>query len=126
MNKDVHAVLNSTIVNAVSIRLDPDKLRQGVVTLSAEGTSELRVPKAEDDLSFLLVSSTEIKSEEDEDTFHASFVINFFFSTDEKLDNYDELVRKQCLPVMQTELNKLLKKIVGDMGFSDIFATEKK
>ena len=94
MNKDIHASLKSTVVNSVSINLDPDKLRQGNVTLSVEGKTALRVPKEEGDLSILLVSSMEIKSQEDEDTLHASFVVNFFFSIDEKLDNYDEIVTK--------------------------------
>ena len=44
MNKDIHASLKSTVVNSVSINLDPDKLRQGNVTLSVEGKTALRVP----------------------------------------------------------------------------------
>ena len=68
MSKDVHAILKSTVVNAVSINLDPDKLRQGNITLSAEGKSELRVPKEYLNHPLLLVSSMEIKSQEDEDT----------------------------------------------------------
>lgn len=121
MNKDVHAILKSTVVNAVSINLDPDKLRQGNITLSAEGKSELRVPKEDDELSILLVSSMEITSQEDEDTLHASFVVNFFFSIDEKLDNYDEIVTKQCLPIIQAETKKLTNKFLRDMGFPGVF-----
>lgn len=121
MNKTVHATLKSTIVNAVSIDLDPDKLRQGNITLSAEGKSELRVPKEDGDLSILLVSSMEIKSQEDEDTLHASFVVNFFFSIDEKLDNYDEIVTKQCLPIIRTKTMELTNKFLRDMGFPGVF-----
>lgn len=124
MNKDVHAILKSTVVNAVSINLDPDKMGQGGITLSAEGKSELRVPKEEDDLSILLVSSMEIKSQEDEDTFHASFVVNFFFSIDEKLDNYDEIVTKQCLPIIRTKTKELANKFLSDMGFPGVFETD--
>jgi len=124
MSKDVHAILKSTVVNAVSINLDPDKLRQGNITLSAEGKSELRVPKEDDDLSILLVSSMEIKSQEDEDTLHASFVVNFFFSIDEKLDNYDEIVTKQCLPIIRTETKELANKFLRDMGFPGIFEAD--
>lgn len=121
MNKDIHAILKSTVVNSVSINLDPDKMRQGDITLSAEGKSELRIPKEEDDLSILLVSSMEMKSKEDEDIFHASFVVNFFFSIDEKLDNYDEIVTKQCLPIIRTETKELVNKFLSDMGFTRIF-----
>lgn len=121
MNKDVHASLKSTVVNSVSIDLDPDKLRKGNITLSVEGKTALRVPKEEDDFSILLVSSMEIKSQEDEDTLHASFVVNFFFSIDEKLDNYDEIVTKQCLPTIRTEIKNLANKFLHDMGFSGVF-----
>lgn len=121
MNKNVHAILKSTVVNAVSINLDPDKLRQGNITLSAEGKSELRVPKGDDDLSILLVSSMEIQSQEDKDTLHASFVVNFFFSIDEKLDNYDEIVTKQCLPIIRAETKKLADQFLRDMGFPKVF-----
>lgn len=124
MNKDAHAVLKSTIVNTVSINLDPDKLRQGNVTLSADVKSELRVPKEDDDLSILLVSSMEIRSQEDKDILHASFVVNFFFLIDEKLDNYDEIVTKQCLPIIRTETKELANKFLCDMGFPDIFEAD--
>lgn len=123
MNKDVHAILKSTVANAVSINLDPDKLRQGNVALITEVKSELRVPKKDDDLSILLVSSTEIKSREDEDILRASFVVNFFFSIDEKLDNYDDIVTKQCLPIIQAETKELFNKFLRDMGLSGVFET---
>lgn len=124
MSKDVHAILKSTVVNAVSINLDSDKLIQGNITLSTKVKSELRVPKKDDDLSILLVSSVEIKSQEDEDTLHASFVVNFFFSIDEKLDNYDEIVTKQCLPIIQTETKELANKFLRDMGLPGVFEAD--
>lgn len=124
MNKDVHAILKNAVVNAVSINLDPDKMRQGGVTLSAEGKSELRVPKEEDNLSILLVSSMKIKSPEDEDAFHASFTVNFFFAIDEKLDNYDKIVTEQCLPTIQTKTKELANKFLSDMGFPGVFKAD--
>ena len=39
MSKTIHVDLKSTVVNAVSINLDPDKIRNGNVTLSAKGKS---------------------------------------------------------------------------------------
>ena len=125
MNKEANAILKEIIVNEVSIKVDPDKIRKGDITLSAEGKSELRVPKEDDDTSILLVSSMEIKSPEDTELFHASFVANFFFLIDEKLENYDNIVTKQCLPVIQEELNKLASKILSEMGFPGILKVDK-
>lgn len=121
MNKDVQAILKDTVVETVSINLDPDKLREGNIHLSAEGKAELRIPKEEDDLSILLVSSTEIKSQMDKNAFYASFVVNFFFSIEKKPDDYDEVVRKQCLPIIQIKTKELADKFLGDMGFPEIF-----
>lgn len=124
MNRDTRANLIDTVVKSVSIHLDPDKLRKEDITLSAEGKSELRIPKEEDDLSILLVSSMEIKAQEDETAFHASFVVNFFFSVDEKMDDYDDIITKQCLPTIQTEIKKLAYKFLCDMGYPEILNTD--
>lgn len=124
MSKTIHVDLKSTVVNAVSINLDPDKIRNGNVTLSAKGKSELRVPKDDDDLSFLLVSSTEIESEEDKNILHASLEINFFFSISEKIHDYDEIITQQCLPIIQIETRKLANKFLTDMGFPGLFQAD--
>ena len=55
----------------------------------------------------------------------ASFVVNFFFSIDKKLNNYDEVVTKQCLPIIKTEIKKLVNTFLSDMGFSGVFKTDK-
>lgn len=120
MNKEPLVMLKDTVVKSVSFNLDPDKLGKGDITLSAEGKSELRVPKEEDDLSILLVSSMEIKAQEDEEAFFASFVVNFFFSLDEKPTDYDDIIRKQCLPTIQAEIKKLAYKLLCDMGYPGI------
>lgn len=124
MSKTIHVDLKSTVVNAVSINLDPDKIRNGNVTLSAKGKSELRVPKDDDDLTFLLVSSTEIESEEDKNILHASLEINFFFSISEKIHDYDEIITQQCLPIIQIETRKLANKFLTDMGFPGLFQAD--
>lgn len=124
MSKTIHVDLKSTVVNAVSINLDPDKIRNGNVTLSAKGKSELRVPKDGDDLTFLLVSSTEIESEEDKNILHASLEINFFFSIPEKIHDYDEIITQQCLPIIQIETRKLANKFLTDMGFPGLFQAD--
>lgn len=125
MNRDIHATLKSMVVKSVSINLDPDKVGRGTI-FSAEGKSELRIPKEENELSILLVSSIEIKPREKEDYFHASFVVNFFFSIDKKTDNYDEIVTEQCLPIIQTKINDLADKFLNDMGFPKFFETNKR
>ena len=124
MSKTIHVDLKSTVVTAVSINLDPDKIRNGNVTLSAKGKSELRVPKDDDDLTFLLVSSTEIESEEDKNILHASLEINFFFSISEKIHDYDEIITQQCLPIIQIETRKLANKFLTDMGFPGLFQAD--
>lgn len=124
MSKTIHVDLKSTVVNAVSINLDPDKIRNGNVTLSAKGKSELRVPKDDNDLTFLLVSSTEIESEEDKNILHAILEINFFFSIPEKIHDYDEIITQQCLPIIQIETRKLANKFLTDMGFPGLFQAD--
>ena len=125
MSKTIHVDLKSTVVNAVSINLDPDKIRNGNVTLSAKGKSELRVPKDDNDLTFLLVSSTEIESEEDKNILHVTLEINFFFSIPEKIHDYDEIITQQCLPIIQIETRKLASKFLTDMGFPGLFQADK-
>lgn len=121
MNERICAKLAETNVRSVSIRIDPDKMGKEGVTLSASGKSRLKLPTEKDDLSILLDSSMEVKAQEDAEAFHALFLVDYIFSVDERLEDYDIIVREQCLPIIQTETQKLANKILEDMGHPQIF-----
>ena len=121
MNEKIFAELMRTNVRSISIRVDADKMGKDEVTLSASGKSKLKLPTKKDDLSILLASSMEVKAQEDTEAFYAVFLVDYFFLVNEKLDDYDTIVREQCLPIIQTETQKLANKILGDMGHPQIF-----
>lgn len=125
MSKELHAKLRNMVVRTVSINLDPDKMKNGKVALAATVKSQLKTPKSEDDLSFLLVSSMEVKSQGDEEAFCASFKVNFFFSIEEKLIDYDQVVREQCLPIIQDKAKELTNMFLSDMGFPGVLEEQK-
>lgn len=123
MKNEIHAELKNVVTQKVAINIDPDKLEGKKYSFSVEGKAELRIPKEENDASLLLVSTMNMRADENHDAFSATLVTNFCFSTSEKIENkddYDEIVRKQCMPIMQTESERLINRILKDMGVADI------
>lgn len=123
MKNEVHAELKNVVTQKVAINIDPDKLEGKKYSFSVEGKAELRVPKEENDASLLLVSTMDMKADENHEAFSATLVTNFCFSTSEKIedkDDYDEIVRKQCMPIMQEETKKIINRFLNDMGAAGV------
>ena len=123
MKNEIHAELRNVVAQKVAINIDPDELESKKYSFSVEGKAELRIPKEENDASLLLVSTMDMKADENYNAFSATLVTNFYFSTSEKIENkddYDEIVRKQCMPIIQTESEQLINRLLKDMGVADI------
>lgn len=123
MKNEIYAELKNIVTQKVLISVDPDELERKEFSFLIDGKAELRIPKEETDASILLVSTMDMKADENHDAFSATLVINFFFSTSEKVEDkadYDEIVQKQCMPIIQTESEKLINRLLKDMGVDDI------
>ncbi len=123
MKNEIYAELRNIVTQKVAINIDPDELESKEFSFLIDGKAELRIPKEEKDASILLVSTMDMKADGNYDAFSATLITNFFFSTSEKVENkddYDEIVRKQCMPVIQAESEKLVNRLLKDMGVNDI------
>lgn len=121
MKREMQAKLKGIFVQSTNVHIDSDKIQGGAVKFAAEGKSELRIPKKENDTTILLVSSLKIRSQEDEAIFSAEIVANIFFDLGERLSDYDDVITKQCLPIVQKEMQTTVNKIMSDMGYPNFF-----
>ena len=127
MQNQVKAVLKKMLVQSVRIDIDSNKIREKkeTLTFAASGKSELRVPKEKDDNTFLLVSTVEIKSENEPDVFYGEISAEFYFEIDTMVKDYDNIVREQALPVVQEEVIKFTNKVLSGMGYEEFLHAQK-
>lgn len=121
MPNSIRATLECTTVQSVHIDIDTTLFADAEInfTLEASAKSQLRVPIEKEDNSFLLVSTLEVKSKEIPNLMSASFIAEFYFATNQHIDDYDDVVREQCLPIIQKESTTLINKILSDMGYPE-------
>lgn len=123
MADDVRAELQHKRTKAVHIDVDTEGLHSVKATLEASIKAELRTPKDEDDRSFLLVSTFEIVSTSRPELFRATIVADFYFETDMLVTVYDDIIHKQCLPIIKKEFEAMSSAILADMGYKDFLRT---
>lgn len=120
MQHKITAELKRTAVESFHLDLDVDRFSTEDFPLKAAGRAELRMPESSEDRTFLLVSNLEIRAEAQPELFHAVMVINFFFEASQKVEDYDEIVQKQCLPVIQKRQSELTNKVLEDIGYPSV------
>lgn len=121
MPNSIRATLEHTAVQSVHIDIDTTMFADAEITFSLEASakSQLRVPIEKEDNSFLLVSTLEVKSKEFPNFMSASIIVEFYFATNQHIDDYDDVVREQCLPLIQKESTTLINKILSNMGYPE-------
>lgn len=118
MQNTINVALVNVSVRSVHIDVDFEKISEDALFETA-GKSVLKLPKAEGDRSFVLESTFETSSAEDQNIFNASVVADFFFELDGDLDNYDDIIRKQCLPIIRNRITEIENKVLAGMGYSE-------
>lgn len=121
MQNRAKAELKKAVVESVHVDIDPDYDRTDNCTLKVTGKAELRTPKEENDPTFLLVLTMNIVSKEQPNAVNIKSVTTFCFELDQLVDDYDSVVRDQCLSVIQDWQKKMANKLIADMGYPEIF-----
>lgn len=122
MQYEVTAELRQTTVESFHIDLDANRFPTEEFQLKAAGKAELRTPADSDDKTFLLISTLDISAENQPELFHVTMVVNFFFETERKVEDYDEIVQGQCLPIIQQRQSEMANKVLEDIGYSGVMA----
>lgn len=116
------AVLKHTSVRSIHIDIDPEKLEDKETAFESSGKSELRIPKNSNDQTFLLLSQFEIHSRNTDNAFHANIAADFYFETNTHVDDYDDVVRNQCLSIIQKEITALANSFLKSMGYPEFLS----
>ena len=122
MENIVKATLKHMVVRSVHIDIDSEKFTEEDSKFEASGKSELNIPKDVNDQTFLLSSQFEIHSRNDKDAFNTRIVTDFYFELDRRIDDYDDVIRQQCLPVIQKEVTTLANKVLSNMGYPEFLS----
>lgn len=115
------AELKNAVVESFHIDLDSD-YEEAECKLRTTGKAELRVPKEENDPTFLMAMTMNVVSQEPPGAVSIEIVTTFYFELDQLVEDYDEIVREQCLPAMQEWQKKMVNKLVADMGYPEIYS----
>ena len=118
------AELKNAVVESFHIDLDSD-YEEAECELRTTGKAELRVPKEENDPTFLMAMTMNVVSQEPPGAVSIKIVTTFYFELDQLVEDYDEIVREQCLPAMQEWQKKMVNKLVADMGYPKIYSVSK-
>lgn len=112
--------LKQKIVQSFHFDFDEEKIRNDSISFEVSGQSELRRPKDQDNPTFLLITSIDIESENCPDALRANIVIKYVFEITEPTDDFDNIIRKQCLPLTQKETNRTINLLFRNMGHPNI------
>lgn len=121
MQNRAKAELKEAIVESFHVDLDSD-YGEEECALRTTGKAELRVPKAENDPTFLMVMTMNVVSQEHPEAVSIKIVTTFRFELDQLVEDYDEIVEEQCLPTMQRWQKRMVNKLIADMGYPEIFS----
>ena len=117
---DVKVELKEMIVQSVHIDVDPDRISELSVSFEVSGKSGLRIPKDKNDHTFLLISKFDYNAKDQPNLFKATLSVNFYFEASMFIENYDDIVVQQCLPIIRRENTNLINKILKDMGYFEL------
>lgn len=120
MENHAKAELKKALVESVHIDIDSD-YGEVECTLKTTGKAELRVPKEKNDPTFLIVMTMNIISQEHPEAVNIGIVTTFCFELNQLVEDYDEIIREQCLSVIQEWQKKMVNKLIVDMGYPEIF-----
>lgn len=124
MKKRVEATLAQVSVTSVHIDIDSEKILNRDITCEAYGKSQLGIPKDLEDQTILLSSQFKIYAKNREDAFCAQISADFYFKLDARVDDYDDIVREQCLPMIRKETTILTNKVLGTMGYGEFLSVD--
>lgn len=125
MQNRAKAELKEAFVESFHIDLNSD-YKEVEYTLKTTGKAELKVPKEENNPTFLMAMTMNIVSQEPPEAVNIKIVTTFCFELDQPVEDYDEIVREQCLPAMQEWQKGTVNKLVVDMGYSKIYSVPEK
>lgn len=102
------------VVTSTSYNLNVEEGQE--VSLEVKEEISLKLPKDPSDTTFLLVSETIVEDVE-EKSVNIVVKANAFFDCDQKLATYDEVVQKQCFPMLFKKAAEVIDQVLEVLNY---------